>query len=239
MKMQNKKLIILILSSSKQHYEMLENTIRETWFNYRNNEVEIIFYKDDLKRYVNQSEPLLENNTLFLPCKDGFNTLGEKTLKAFQWVCENYNFDYIYRSNLGAYVNVDKMINFLKDKPNNNFYCGIKGYDNYYVKDGVNFASGSGYFLSKDLVELVNNNQNEWKHNIVDDVALGYIMRNFNIEIDNSAKRMNICDGEVYFDKGDGNVQYIEQNEIYHVRLRSSNRNKDVNSMIELYKNKY
>ena len=34
---------------------------------------------------------------------------------ALKWLNKNYEYDYVYRSNLGAYVNISKLKNFLKN----------------------------------------------------------------------------------------------------------------------------
>lgn len=230
-----KKLLILVMCSSSHLYEKLENTIKNTWFNYKTDDVEIIFYKDNtFKEKFNY--PILDNCDLILPIEDGFFTLGHKTLMSFEWVNNKYDYEYIYRSNLGAYVDIKNILTFLLDKPKNNFYCGIIGKDSYYLGREVEFASGSGYFLSKNLVELVLKYKNMWNHNIVDDVALGELLSNFNIKVDKRAKRKNISNNEVFYQIGDKNVEYINDCDIYHVRLRSDNREEDINNMIKLYK---
>ena len=44
----SKKVVILVMSStSKSEYVEIEESIKQTWYNLRNDDVEIIFYKDN------------------------------------------------------------------------------------------------------------------------------------------------------------------------------------------------
>lgn len=230
----SKKVIILVMSSSNPVYQSLENSIKRTWYNIKDEQVEIIFYKERFNTSTN--DPILLNSDLYLPCEDGFYNIGLKTILAFDWVRNNYEFDYIYRSNLGAFVYPDKLLQFIENKPKEKFYCGIPGKDTYYLGREVNFASGSGYFLSKDLVNLVVENKELWNHSIVDDVALGDLLSNFSIEVDKSAVRMNICDDETFYQTGDSFLTDIDESKIYHIRLRSADRNIDIQNMNNIYK---
>jgi hypothetical protein len=231
----SKKVIILVMSSSNPIYQELEISIKETWFNYRNDDVEIIFYKDNQNLIDKKDYSVLDGFDLILPCNDGFYTLGQKTIMAFEWVKKNYEFDYLYRSNLGAFVDIENLLYFLKDKPKDKFYCGIIGRDTYYLRKEVKFASGSGYFLSKDLVNIVCDNKDMWLHNVVDDVALGELLSKFQIEVNNNAIRKNICDDKVFYQLGDKETDNIDDSEVYHIRLRSTNRKIDIENMKNIY----
>ena len=46
--MNKKRVVILVMcSSTLPLYDNLKNGIKETWFNHRNDDVEIIFYSDN------------------------------------------------------------------------------------------------------------------------------------------------------------------------------------------------
>lgn len=230
-----KKVIILIMSSNRTDFQSLENTIKETWYNLKNDDVEILFYKERYNQHT--SDVVIEYPNLYLPCDDGLLNCGHKTIMALDWTMQNFEFDYIYRSNLGAFVDVNNLLNFLKNKPKKEFYCGIIGKDTYWLGSEIEFASGSGYFLSKDLVELVISNSNLWPHHAVDDVALGYLLSLFNIKPNNTAIRKNICDDIVFYNMGADCVEILNNSDIYHTRLRSSDRNLDIQNMKKIYNN--
>lgn len=236
----SKKVVILVMSStSKSEYVNLEESIKKTWYNLRNDDVEIIFYKDNQNLTEKSNYPIRNDCDLILPINDGFYTLNQKTLMAFDWVCQNYEFEYLYRSNLGAFVDIEVMLKFLNNKSREKFYCGIHGIDEFYFRRPVKFISGSGYFLSKDLVNLALQNTHQWPWQVVDDVALGYILIEINgIQPSEDGMRKDICDDEIEYKRAAEVVEFIDEDLIYHYRLRSNNRNGDITIMKELYKNK-
>ncbi|MCR8560189.1 hypothetical protein KXD93_21230 [Mucilaginibacter sp. BJC16-A38] len=176
----------------------------------------------------------MTGDDLVLPCRDGYINCTEKTLQAFSYITANFTFDYIFRTNLGSFVYPEKILKFLKDKPNNCFYCGIPG---LFQTDGlsIRFASGSGFFLSKDLVELIVSKRAIVDHDIIDDVAIGKFLGGENIGIDNSAIRLSYTGSGKEFQVGDQAVNIIDGEQVYHIRLRSDDRNIDIRRMQELF----
>ena len=85
-------------------------------------------------------------------------------------------FDYILRVNVGSYVHPQRLLNYLKDKPKEKFYCGQIG--DY---DGIKFASGSCFILSRDLVNLSLSNIRKFGYDHIDDVSFGRFMGRFGV----------------------------------------------------------
>jgi hypothetical protein len=233
--MNTKKIIIMVLGSSNPHYKQFENAIRETWYNLKVDDVEIIFYSDNQSEHTRLDFPIRKGDNLILPCDDGYYHSGIKTVLAYDWLLKNYDFEYVYRSNLGAFVHPQRLQKFLVDKPKENFYCGVIGEDTYHLGFNVRFCSGSGYFLSKDVVEKVVQNHHMWQHRAVDDVALGNLLSQLNVPIDERAIRKNLCDGEVFYNLGNQKLESLSDDEIYHIRLRSEDRNVDIQNMYDIY----
>jgi hypothetical protein len=226
------------MSTYQKVYKDLENSIKETWFNDKGDDIEIIFYSGNQSVPVNKNEAYLDGNNLILPCDDDIRFCGLKTIMAFEWVLNNYEFDYLYRTNLGSYVDCSNLINFLSDKPKDKFYSGIVGYDSFYLGKVVKFASGSGYFLSSDLVNLVVSKKDQWNHFAIDDVALGDLMDKNFISIYPGAIRLSISDNKYIYEIGESAVEYIPRDKLYHIRLRSEDRYLDLEKMKTIYKNK-
>ena len=228
-KLKKTKILILVpLARFSSEYNLLETTAKQTWANSNNSEVDIIFY-------AGSNSERLEGCDLYLPCEENIHNLGKKTLLAFEWCQKNYDYDYVFRTNLGSYINITNMLEFIKTASKTHYYCGIGGVNNTYFNRPVQFASGSGVFLSRDVVNLIIANQNSWQHTAMDDVAMGELLNALGIILCEDATRLSLCDDEVYYQQGIKEVSTIPKEQIYHIRLRSNDRNIDAARMTSLY----
>lgn len=176
----------LVLACKNSHYLPIEEAARETWVKKSPDNIKTIFmYGDSEKIYWDG------NDSFYVNRKESLDICPYKTICAFETFLES-DFDYIFRSNSTGYFDLDLIEKFLQDKPLNNFYCGSRGEHN-----GINFASGSGYFLSKDLVEkIVENKDILYDYDFpgwCDDVIVGkFITQHLGIDINNSARRIDV-----------------------------------------------
>lgn len=173
----------------------------------------------------------------------------DKTLKVFK-IFENYDYDFIIRSNISSIVNFDlleKQIfenyiiygtsNILKlkylDKP-----CGI--IDNKYF--GTIYPAGICIILCKNLVKLIVQNEKLLRsYNVIDDLSIGIFLKKYElktvtskINIDNSME--NTC---IYRNKREGNrkmdvqiMKNILHELIINKNLNSKNKPKTFNCLI-------
>ena len=192
------KILILVLSSVN---DIQIEPIKQTWASYKLPEIDIFFYygKNDLKN---------TDRDIYLDVMEKYENMGYKTLKMFEYI-KDFEYDYVFRTNTSSYVNQEKLLEFLSDKPRDNFYCGIKGYC------GIYFCSGCGYFLSKNLVNMILENKNNWNHDLVDDVALGKLFLNLNIHPTDIAK-ITIHQCPVY---GDAVIGIHDTTILFHIKL--------------------
>lgn len=98
--------------------------------------------------------------------------IGLKTILALKHVLKNYNFDYVFRTNTSSYLDVSKLLEFLESQGKKNLYGGFVGR----VFRDIQFASGAGILLSRDLVERICDAEISWKHGLLDDVALAEVI---------------------------------------------------------------
>ena len=111
---------------------------------------------------------------------DLYSLIGEKTLDVFQTCIQEFEFDYIFRTNVSSYVDLPRLNEFIRHRPLTNYYAGVIG-----EYQGISFASGCGYFISRDVVEKVLKNRDSWDHNLIDDVSLGKLVtRSLQINIE-------------------------------------------------------
>ncbi len=165
-------------------------------------------------------------NEIISTFPDLYSLIGAKTLDAFDISFRDFEFDYIYRTNVSSYLDLARLQKFVEDKPRDNFYAGLIG--NYY---GINFASGSGYFISRDLVSRVLQNKDLWDHNLVDDVSLGKLLtREFIIDIQ-KVERVDLDSSDF-----DSNRILDNPRNVFHYRCKSVDPNTTIEIMNTIHK---
>ena len=166
------------------------------------------------------------NSEIITSVPDLYSFIGAKTLDAFDISIQEFEFDYIYRTNVSSYLDLIRLQKFVEDKPTNDFYAGLIG-----NHQGINFASGSGYFISRDLVIRVLQNRDLWDHNLVDDVSLGKLLtQEFNVGI----KKVERADIE----SSDFNLKRVIDNplNVFHYRCKAENPNTTIQIMNTLHR---
>lgn len=195
----------LILGCKHSNYILIENAARDTWMRRTPENVKSIFmYGGEYKIFWDENDSFYVNR----PESHYANICLYKTIKAFETFIES-DFDFIFRTNNTGYFDLYNVIKFLKDKPTEIFYCGYPG--KYNKK--INFISGSGYFLSKDIVEkIIENQEIIYSYNLpgwCDDVSIGkYITEELNIEINSDCKRINLSPEDITNDLDMGHYHY-------------------------------
>lgn len=173
------KIIILVLSyEDGGGYSYMDDCIKNTWGKYNKDDVEIYY---NYAKTLDNTEYYIEENNIYCNGYESYNNIGYKTLKAFKWLVKK-DFDYMLRTNTSSFIHINNLKKYLIDKPKNNFYSGSP--IPYHTNNlNIDFATGSGYILSKDLVEYIVNHEDKWEHKYPDDVSLGKIMNNNNIKL--------------------------------------------------------
>jgi hypothetical protein len=210
-------ILILVLSVDDQNfYTNLYKKQKDTWDSEIVDGVKTMYY------FGNAEDNFIIKENIYINIKEELTLCGYKTLKAFELI-KNLEFDYIFRTNSSSYVDKKLLLEFIKDKPKKNFYSGVIG--NY---NGLSFASGSGYFLSKDLLNYILENKSQWNHQLIDDVAVGIMMLQKNIKIF-PGKRFDLTN-EFY-----ENLFHIDPY-YYHYRCKmQSNRLIDIENMEKIH----
>lgn len=98
--------------------------------------------------------------------------IGLKTQLAFKFALEHFDFDFIFRINTSAFIDPSRLAKYVEELPPRNVYAGVRG-----IAFGkIEFASGAGILMSRDVLEQVIQNQFRWRHGLIDDVALGKLI---------------------------------------------------------------
>jgi hypothetical protein len=164
------KTLVLVLGCRAAPYPALIETSEKTWGAVHVDGVEVVYY------YGGETAER-RGRHLFLPVPDDLGHVGLKTLAAFEHVL-GLEFDLVFRANCSSYVDLPNLQRYVDEHGRGRgFYAGLIG-----AQGGISFASGSGYLLSRDLVELAVREQATWDHSLIDDVALGVVLARHGVE---------------------------------------------------------
>ena len=167
------KIVQLVLYSDSNDYKQMYEITRPYYQKYK---VDTLYYM-----YSGTSDPpYVKDDILYLPGKESFIPgVLNKTINAFQWVSEHYEYDYILRSNISTVVDMVGVISALSEDKidyGGGFVGPVVMSQGYGVKDkhvGTIYASGTSIILSKDFVDTLLKTRNEIDYDVIDDVAIG------------------------------------------------------------------
>jgi hypothetical protein len=164
------RVLVLVLAARIPPYPALVRVIERTWASTSVPGIETLVY-------IGGPSSELRGRTLAVPVPDDLAHVGQKTIACFAYALEQRQFDLVFRTNCSSYVDLPNLSTFVGTRAvPRRFYGGKVG-----VPDGIRFASGSGYFLSRDLVELAVEHPDEWNDS-PDDVALASLLARHGVE---------------------------------------------------------
>lgn len=200
------KIIFLILANDNEHYLQMQ----KLWRTYMNTHLNINSYFIKYSSDIN-TDIVLDNDTIFIKGNESLIPgCLDKTIKSIEYLLENYDFDYLIRTNMSIVWNLEKIYNLILT---NNFVAA--GHILY--KRGVQFQSGTGILLNKNVCQLIIKNKNHIKYDRIDDLSLGILLSNLRIKI-SPLILFRVCDYE-------NNIQDIDNstiNSFYYFRCKSS-----------------
>jgi hypothetical protein len=214
-------IIILIIASDNHDYYI---NMQNIWKLYMNNHPHIKSFF--IKENMNIDEELEvdeSNSTINVKCEPSLIPgVLIKTIKCLKYIYDNYEFKYIFRTNLSSFLDLHKLYNFSQ---NNNFdYAAVIGNHN-----NINYGSGSGFFLSKQCVHYLINKNDINYYKDFDDVLIGEMLTNVYSIV--PVGRVDIYD----FDTEIGNHDVINSH-VFHFRLKNGdNMHRTVYNLQKMY----
>lgn len=144
-----------------------------------------------------------------------YDSASHKQNLGLKYIYENYNAEFVFTCGTDTYVNVDKMLAYIKGfDSSKNLYIGGDGDHRQVGTENIYYHSGGGGFiLSKSVLKTIypklQNLQNEWiticHHNNVSylvtacDVLMGYIVKDIeNIDIVEKRHSFKGCNHKGY-----------------------------------------
>lgn len=145
------KILILLMSCNQPLYEQEEQACRDTFLKDAEGAgLSYYFYKGGSTEIsVNQ-----ESHTMYLPVPDGLQGTSEKTTIAFNEVLKLNDWDYIVKTNVSTWLDIEKILNVVdkwEGREDRNIY-GARYLANDASKN-VPFPRGHFIILSRSLVE--------------------------------------------------------------------------------------
>jgi len=165
------KLLILILAMNDPSviYTM-KNGIEKTWNSINISNVQTYYY------FGGHREQSHQDGIIKLVTDESLMSVGPRTFECYDYCIKNFEFDYIFRTNISSYVHKQNLYNFLLDKPRSNFYSAVKKFDR-----GVHYADGCGYTISKDIAQYLVQNKEHIDLSYIDDAATGKMLSHVDI----------------------------------------------------------
>jgi len=117
-------------------------------------------------------------NNLYCDTVEGWDGILHKSLSAMKYLRENVDFDFLITTNQSTYWNLNNLTKLLQALPLNKVYAGVLEKAEY---PDVNFISGSGIIFSKDVVDLLLNNEENVESDFIEDVSIGRFLNRLGI----------------------------------------------------------
>lgn len=177
-----KKLLITVMSCDKEFFSNQEELIKQTWAKdiidgkYPN--IDIVFYMGS--PVINETYFDNDLKTIVLKCEDGLDNTFKKTIRAFEYINNNYEYDYIFRTNTSTYVNVQLLNEFIQSITNDNVLYGSEIYslsESTCPYPLCLFARGNSIVLSKKHIGILLKDSYPLLYlNLCDDYTIGSII---------------------------------------------------------------
>jgi len=174
-----KKIIILIIASRDLEHERDLLTQKSTWVSDCPKNISVIFLRGWENKYF-----FLDEDTLYVPCREEYSLILTKTLLGMNYLLENVDFDILIRSNVSTYFESKRLIKEM-DKSIYNFdffggYFDKTGVKHFAKKKSLEYVSGAGVFLSRGAVIKLSKLDPDNYIGIADDLAMFDYLKNKN-----------------------------------------------------------
>lgn len=173
------KILILLMSCNHWFFKEEEQVVKETWLKPvvegQYSEIDYYFYTTGETEYIDK-----ENHKIYVKANDDWDSTFYKTKRAFTLAKENIEYDYIVRTNLSTYVNINMLLAFIKFYlgPNNDKH--IWGMELCNRKD-IFYLIGKFLIFSKEDVNILINSDTKFDTQVdADDFVYGCVFNDKN-----------------------------------------------------------
>lgn len=224
-------LVIYSESTNKEGYENMQCMLANYYQKFEP-DIKTIFVKHTENI---PSEFLLDGNILHIKGPETIIPgILNKTLKAFEFFT-SVDFDYVIRSNISSIIDFNLLAKILQQYPVD-FYGGA-GLGNLQWEGGgitdntwygTIFAFGTCIILTKAAVNFILDNKHLMHYDIIDDVSIGILMREYKHDITPKSLHSDYWKTTPVFFSNDGFhknqlIEYVHKNNIVVYRNKCSN----------------
>lgn len=140
------------------------------------------------------------------------------------------DWDYLFRTNASSYVDKDRLLEHARWLPRERYYQGI---------DGGGFASGSGFFLSRDLAMILRASLPNEHPELVEDEVVAEVLRPHHVINQPGAERIDFWPRPMIV-RQRAEISFSTEtliHDAYHIRCKSdtADREKDIMAMEEVH----
>jgi hypothetical protein len=163
------KYLILVLSCTSPPFNDIEQGQQETWASVESpKDLGVVFY------YANpHKETHWVGDRVFVQTTESDDNIV-KSLMALEEALKTYtDVTHVFFTNASSYIVKDRILDVFKSLPMTQVYSGVNGTIARYNQT-FNFASGSGFFMSRDLCEDILKNRQDIPERASGDVEFGY-----------------------------------------------------------------
>lgn len=221
------KILILVLSYNSPPFDVLMRTQQESWDSVKEEGIRTVYYhgglpkQGDLKFSLRHSNPYSSWERVEFDITDEYYYMAGKFREALRYT-QDWEYDYIFRTNSSSYVNKKELVEFAKTLPTEKLYAGWTFVDS--EDHGGLCVSGAGIFLSPDTAKILLDNIDP-NFEQEEDVYAGRILRKHGITAIDDKSRYDV----------ESFHPYIPTN-LYHYRCKTGNRLIDAHNMVMLHK---
>lgn len=238
------KILLLCLFNKNILYDkMLE--IQKS-YNNSNNNIDIERYFIAFEETLCEDIKVIED-IIYIKGKETYINILYKTIKSLDYFINklNKNYDYIIRSNISTIINFNNLFIYLSQLPKTNIYIGgnleilrwqLQTYEICENKQeqrnsfyGLKYIQGIGIIFSYDVIKNLLEFSESFEYDIVDDVKLGLLIRNYLPEVYKNIDILPLA-----------KVSYNNlENDSVFIRNRTYDRLLDVHNMRNIVNNIY
>jgi len=178
-----KKVLILVLSSDFSPYSEMIRTSQSTWDSIGVAGCETFFYCSQ------NDNPGTSNhdNVMYFDVPNDLYSMGHKNLAMFEWALQNKEFDYVCRLNASHFCDKKLLVEYVQTLPETNLFAGAK------VNESPEWLwGGTGFIVSKDVIEKLVQHGNQWQHDKMEDRAISYLATELAIPFYEESKACSI-----------------------------------------------